>query len=153
MKLDFNLEEHLTSDEIKDIVKDELRERLREHFKKNPEVILSNLCYSIVQEEVNNVIPDYEMTLKAKVVELLNSDLRFQVFYRDSFYNKPSTAVQIIEQTVKDNQELIKERVRETIQNKDFSEEAWMKFESLTEDFCGNIYDFINIIKTKAGGN
>jgi len=56
-----------------------------------------------------------------------------------------------VEQTVKENQQLIKDKVIDCIQSADYTDEALMKFESLAESFTSNIYDFVEIMRTKNG--
>ena len=152
--MEIKIEDYLSDGEIKEIVQDELRNQIRKFFsgsEDNTQRLLSNLAYSVVQEEVNKIVPNYEDELVSKVAKLINEkDLSFQVFNYNYSTNAPvSFGAKVIENTVKENQQLIKDRVVEAIQNKDYSEEALLKLENLSETFTSNIYDFVELMRGK----
>ena len=152
--MEINFKDYLSDDEVKEIVQDELRIQVRKLFsgtEENTQRLLSNLAYSIVRDEVDKIVPNYEEQLVNKVAELVKSkDLSFHVFNYNYSTNAPTSfGSKVIEQTVKENQQLIKDKVVKTIQETDYSEQALMKFESLAEDFTSNIYDFVNLMRDK----
>ena len=152
--MEINFKDYLSDDEVKEIVQDELRIQVRKFFsgtEENTQRLLSNLAYSIVRDEVDKIVPNYEEELVNKVAELVKSkDLSFHVFNYHYSTNAPTSfGSKLIEQTVKENQQLIKDKVVKTIQETDYSEQALMKFESLADDFTSNIYDFVNLMRDK----
>jgi hypothetical protein len=60
-----------------------------------------------------------------------------------------SYGARLIEQTVIENKEVIKQKVVDAIQNKDYSDEALIKLENLSESFASNIYSFVELIRSK----
>jgi hypothetical protein len=102
---------------------------------------------------VNKIVPDYEQELIDKVVSLIRDkkSVGFTLFDFDTFSSGrgKSLGAKIVEQTVKENEQLIKNKVIETIQNADYTDEALMKFENLAESFTSNIYDFVDIMRSK----
>jgi hypothetical protein len=155
--MEIKIERYLNDSEIKEIVQDELRNQVRKFFsgtEENTQRLLSNLAYSIVRDEVDKIVPNYEEELINKVAELIKSkDLSFHVFNYHYSTNAPTSfGSKVIEQTVKENQQLIKDKVVKTIQETDYSEQALMKFESLADDFTSNIYDFVNLMRDKNNG-
>ena len=155
--MEIKIERYLDDSEIKEIVQDELRIQVRKFFsgtEENTQRLLSNLAYSIVRDEVDKIVPNYEGQLVNKVAELVKSkDLSFHVFNYHYSTNAPTSfGAKLIEQTVKENQQLIKDKVVKTIQEADYSEQALMKFESLADDFTSNIYDFVNLMRDKNNG-
>jgi hypothetical protein len=155
--MEINFKDYLSDDEVKGIVQDELRIQVRKFFsgtEENTQRLLSNLAYSIVRDEVDKIVPNYEEELINKVAELIKSkDLSFHVFNYHYSTNAPTSfGSKVIEQTVKENQQLIKDKVVKTIQETDYSEQALMKFESLADDFTSNIYDFVNLMRDKNNG-
>ena len=155
--MEINFKDYLSDNEVKEIVQDELRIQVRKLFsgtEENTQRLLSNLAYAIVRDEVDKIVPNYEEQLVNKVAELVKSkDLSFHVFnYHYSTNTPTSFGSKLIEQTVKENQQLIKEKVVKTIQETDYSEQALMKFESLADDFTSNIYDFVNLMRDKNNG-
>lgn len=152
--MEIKIERYLDDSEIKEIVQGELRIQVRKLFsgtEENTQRLLSNLAYSIVRDEVDKIVPNYEEQLVNKVAELVKSkDLSFHVFNYHYSTNAPTSfGAKLIEQTVKENQQLIKDKVVKTIQETDYSEQALMKFESLADDFTSNIYDFVNLMRDK----
>ena len=152
--MEIKIEHYLDHEAIKEVVEDELRNQVRKFFsgtEENTQRLLSNLAYSIVRDEVDKIVPNYEEELVNKVAELVKSkDLSFHVFNYHYSTNAPTSfGAKLIEQTVKENQQLIKDKVVKTIQEADYSEQALMKFESLAGDFSSNIYDFVNLMRDK----
>ena len=155
--MEINFKDYLSDDEVKEIVQDELRIQVRKLFsgtEENTQRLLSNLAYAIVRDEVDKIVPNYEEQLVNKVAELIKGkDLSFHVFNYHYSTNAPTSfGSKVIEQTVKENQQLIKDKVVKTIQETDYSEQALMKFESLADDFTSNIYDFVNLMRDKNNG-
>ena len=152
--MDIKITDYLQQHEIKEIVSDELRVQIREHFRneENARRLLSNLAYQLVSEEVEKIVPNYEKELIEKVVSLLNNKKAVSYRLFDFDYNTgnaKSLGAKIVENTVRENQQLIKDKVIDTIQNADYSEDALIKFESLAEEFTSNIYEFVEMMRTK----
>lgn len=152
--MDIKITDYLQQHEIKEIVSDELRAQIREHFRneENARRLLSNLSYQLVSEEVEKIVPNYEKELVEKVVSLLNDKKAVSYRLFDFDYNTgnaKSLGAKIVENTVRENQQLIKDKVIDTIQNADYSEEALIKFESLAEEFTSNIYEFVEMMRDR----
>ena len=152
--MDIKITDYLQQHEIKEIVSDELRIQIREYFRneENAKRLLSNLAYHMVTEEVEKIVPNYEKELVEKVVSLLNDkkSVSYRLFDFDyNTGNAKSLGAKIVENTVRENQQLIKDKVINTIQNADYSEEALIKFESLAEEFTSNIYEFVELVRNK----
>lgn len=152
--MEIKILDYLDESEIKEIVVSELREQIKTHFKdeQNSKRLLSNLAYHFVQEEINKIVPNYETELINKIAEMIKGkSLGFNMFDFDSYGNglNKSLGAKIVEQTILENRELIKNKIINEIQNRDYSEDAWLKFEFLAEQFISNIYDFVELIKTK----
>jgi len=152
--MEINIIDYLDEEEIKNICESEIRLQIREHFKteENAKRLLSNLAYHIVKEEINKIVPNYEQELVAKVISLIKGKhLEYQIFDFDSYGagRAKSLGAKIVEQTIKENESLIKQKVIDSIQNKDYSDEAWNKFEALAETFTHNIYEFVELMRNK----
>ena len=152
--MDIKITDYLQQHEIKEIVSDELRAQIREHFKneENARRLLSNLSYQLVSEEVEKIVPNYEKELVEKVVSLLNDKKAVSYRLFDFDYNTgnaKSLGAKIVENTVRENQQLIKDKVIDTIHNANYSEDALIKFESLAEEFTSNIYEFVEMMRDR----
>lgn len=152
--MEISFKDYLSHEEIKEIVSDELRLQIRQHFKneENANRLLSNLAYHIVSEEVDKIVPNHKEIIIKKVASLITkNDLHYHIYNFDTYRDGKAVSLgaKIIEETVRENKQLIKDRVIETIQNRDYNDDAWNKFESLAEDFTSNIYAFVDMMRTK----
>lgn len=153
--MDIKIEDYLDDKAIQEVVEDELRGQVRKHFanEENAKRLLTNLAYYIVRKEVNKIVPNFEQELIEKVASLIRdkSSVSFNLFDFDKYNSgrHKSLGAKIVEQTVEENRQLIKDKVVQTIQERDYSEDAWSKFEHLAEQFTSNIYDFVDLIKSK----
>ena len=153
--MEIKFEDYLSNEQIGEILQDELRLQVRKHFnnEENAKRLLSNLAYHIVKEEIEKIVPDYETSLVEKVSELITDkkSVCFNLFDFDTYSSgrNKSLGAKIVEQTVEENKQLIKDKVVEAIQNRDYSDEALIKLESLGEEFAGNIYNFVELMRVK----
>lgn len=151
--MEIRIEDYLNHEEIKETVQYELRNQVKAHFRdeENAKRLLSNLAYHIVQEEINKIVPNYHEDLVKKVAKLIEEkDLSFNTFNFDHFNGTAkSLGAKIVEETVKENKQLIKDKVVEAIQNKDYSDEALLQLERLSDSFASNIYDFVELMRVK----
>lgn len=122
--MEINIKDYLTESEIKEIIIDEFRSSLRNHLKDEKTVtrIISNAPYYKLYEVVDENLPEgYKEAIKNKVTELI-ADLSSYSVFRYSYLDdrKPeSLGSKIIESTVKENENLIKENVQKVINNSD----------------------------------
>ena len=153
--MEIKIENYLNHEEIKEVVIDELRLQVKKHFsnEENANRLLINLSYAIVKDEVDKIVPNHQEVLVKRVAGIINkeSDTAFCLFDFDNYGSgrRKSLGAKIVEETVAENKQLIKDKVIESIVNKDYSEEAWNKFESLAESFTSNIYDFVEAMRSK----
>ena len=154
MKKEIEIENYLSYNEIKEIVQDELRNQIRQLFKNEQEAerLLSNLSHEIVQQEVEKIVPNHQEKIVKKVASIINDkDISFYVFRHHYSTDAPqSTGAKILDEAVKANKELINEKVKETIINKDYSEIIWDKFENLADTFITNIYEITRLGREKS---
>lgn len=152
--MEIKIENYLDDEEIKEIVTDELRAQVRKHFinEDNAKRLLSNLSYHIVSEEVEKIVPNHKEVIVNKVAKLISEkDLSFHVYNFDAYNGGKarSLGAKIIEETISQNRDLIKEKVVNTIQEADYSEDAFITFERLAEQFTSNIYEFVELMRGK----
>lgn len=153
--MEIKIENYLDNETIREVVIDELRSQIKEHFKneENAKRLLSNLAYHIVREEIEKIVPNYEQELVDKVASLIQDkgSVSFNLFDFDKYGSgrSKSLGARIIEQTVEENKQLIKDKVLQAIQERDYSDEALLKLENLSENFSSNIYDFVELMRGK----
>lgn len=149
--MEINLTEYLTKEEVKEIVINEVKDQIRQFFKdeKNSMRLLSNLSYQIVFDEVDKIVPNCREMIVDKTTEVLKNSINYAVFHKSSFGSSASLATQIVEAAVKDNKEMINQKVKETITSHDYRDEIWSKFEELSETFISNIYSIVELGRKK----
>ena len=151
-KMEINIEDYLSHDEVKEIVIDRIRAEVAKLFndEENAKRILSNLSYQIVFDEVDKIIPNSKDVICQKTVNVINSkDFSFNVFRKGDAWSKASSAYLIMENTIKENKHLIEEKVKSTIENRDYTDDVWAKFEELGETFISNIYEIVRLGRQK----
>ena len=128
MEVSIKIEDYLSEEEIKDIAKEQIACSIREKFKKESDIerIITNLSYEFLFKAVSESIGEDSLEkIKNTVVSLLEDDshIRYLIWRRkDAWENEQSPAVDIMYQAIKDNHELIENRVYELISNYDFNE-------------------------------
>ena len=141
MNIDFK--DYLSEDEVKEIVSDTVREEVRKHFRDedNAQRIISNISYQIIFDEIDKVIPESKQMIIDKTIKAITDkeDMSFYVFYSGD-YGKKSLGYLIMEETVRDHKEVIKENIAKTILNFDYKSEVWNLWEKLGSDFMDIIY-------------
>lgn len=150
--MEINFTDYLSQGQIEEICNDELRNQIRSYFRdeNNANRLISNLSYQIMRDEIEKITPNYEKIIAEKVASLISEkDLSFHLFDFDSYGSgrNKSLGAKIYERTVEENKEIIKSRIVECIKKKDFSEEIFSKFESLSENFMGNIYELVELMR------
>ena len=147
--MEIKIEDYLSKEEIKEIVESELREQIKNHFQNetNSQRLLSNLSYHIIFNEIDKTIPNSQELIVSKTKSILNNIQSYSVFRDSTYGSQKSLAYKIMEDAVKNNTDLIHQKVKETIINKDYSKEIWNRFEQLGENFMDMIYKIAEIGK------
>lgn len=135
MNIDINIEDYLSKEEIKDECKMAIRHSIYDKYKKEAELdrLISNLSYEFIFTEIAQCInEDVETLIRNKVIELLKdgSSIRYELFRKaDAWDRETSVGYKILEQAIKDSENLIREKVTTVINNYDFgsSQEIYNK--------------------------
>lgn len=148
MKL--NIENYLSEDQKQEIAEDEYRRLIREELKtdsfgfntlnkkdrvSNAERLMSNAVHYILENECEEIL-DKSINLKQYIKEnvdktiLKKKDYTYYIFRsKGTFDREDSLGQQILNQAIEDNKDLIKERVKESI------EEFFKKDDTFLYDF------------------
>lgn len=144
--MEINIKDYLNEEDIKEVCKEEIRRLFRDE--ENAQRLLSNLSYTIVYDEIDKVIPNSRQIVIDKTLQVLNNIQSYSVF-RDDQWGKSSLAYRMMEETVINNRDLLDQKVKDAITNKDYSEEIWTKYEELAESFISNFYNIIELGRKK----
>ena len=128
MEININIEDYLSKEEIKEIAKEQISYAIKEKFRKESDIerIITNLSYEFLFKAVSEAIgKDSLEMIKDKVTELLMDDSHISYLLwrkKDAWENEESPAITIMNQSIKNNHDLIESKVYGLISNYDFNE-------------------------------
>ena len=159
-KLEINIKDYLTIDEIKDIIRDEFAASVARALSKEADLtrIIGNIAHEIVFDEVGKYIPNYKELLAKNIKQIIEKqDYRWQIFRcKDVWDREEGPGLTIIKETLKANKDSIKKRVEDAINNFDIkmlvSEYLNKEMEDVACEF-GKISDFLYEISSRRKEN
>lgn len=134
MEIKVNIKNYLSEEEIKEICKDTMREIIKEQFRSEADVdrVISNLSYEFLFKQISESIgKDATTLIKSKVKKLLQNDsaIKYELFRRaDSWDRQESVGYTILKQAIKDNSDLINQRVKDIIDTYNFGNRQEIKY-------------------------
>ena len=155
-EIKLNVSDYLSHEEIKDLCIEQVKHEIQKFFRdeENAQRLLYNLSYQFVFDEIDKVIPNSRELIVSKTMEVLNKIESYHVFRHHYSSDVPqSTGAKIINQCVINNHELINDKVKETIINRDYSEEIWSRYEELADSFMSNFYEIVRLGREKSKSN
>ena len=155
-KLEINLEDYLTTDEIKDVIRDEFAASVAKTLSKETDLtrIIGNIAHEMVFDEVKKYIPEFKELLVENVKELIEKkNFEWYMFRgKDVWDKEEGPGLTIIKKTLNSNKETIKKRIEDDINNFDIkaliSDYLGKKVEEVADEFS-KISDFLYAISPK----
>lgn len=138
--MEINFKDYMTGEEIKKIIVDEFKSLV----KKDTERILSNVSYQLGDSFIKEFISENDLAfVKEKVTEILHDKqtISYRLFSERNAWdtNKLLKVSEIIEQTIMNNMDILKDKTIESMKNIDVDKLT----EFLTENFDSVISAFI----------
>lgn len=138
--MEINFKDYMTYEEIKKIIVDEFKSLV----KKDTERILSNVSYQLGDSFIKEFISENDLAfVKEKVTEILHDKqtISYRLFSERNAWdtNKLLKVSEIIEQTIMNNMDILKDKTIESMKNIDVDKLT----EFLTENFDSVISAFI----------
>lgn len=117
MKVDIS--KYISEDEIKQMVHDEIRESIQRKIKEDIDRIIVNSAYEAVWDAVDeNFDMNSQQVLKDKIINIINDMTSFNVFKSPNAWEREiNMPYGLLMQTVKNNTDLIEEKVKSEISN------------------------------------
>jgi hypothetical protein len=138
MDLTIRLEDYVTPEEIKAIAMETIRESIWRTFSQdetNINRLISNLSYEFIFKAVSDAIgEDAQAKISNKVRELLDDDssIRYNLWRRKDVWQKDeSPAIVILDKAIKDNEDLIRNKVMQSIDSFDFGDVKETMYDTL----------------------
>lgn len=126
MNIEINISDYLSKEEIKEECKCAIRHLIYNTYNNESRIdtLISNLSYEFLFKQISKCInKDAETLIKNKVIELLEDDsnIKYELFRKANAWDREtSVGYKILEQAIKDSENLIREKVTTTINNYDF---------------------------------
>ena len=153
MEFKVEVSDYVSESEIKDIVKEEVRSQvgysIKEMFEKEDDIrrILCNTAYTAIEMEVEKLIPYYKETIASDVKKVIDKhDLKYEVYHDSMGFGNESLGTQIIHKAIKDNSDVITEKVEKLIKEYDIKELIEKTFKDKIQEFAdkfGSVADML----------
>lgn len=129
--MEINVEDYLDRDEIKDIIKNQIRYIVE----RDAERLLTNSAYYVVFKAVDEALDNSAKELiKAKAIAIINDLSEYSVFKKkDAWETDDSIAYQVLQEAMNENKDLIKQKVREAIENRDYEKDIQNSMDYISE--------------------
>lgn len=97
--------------------------------------VIGNISHHIVFKAVQEHIPNVEQLIKAKTLDILQSDsLRYQVFKRKDLWEaEESLAITYMLSTIKENKDMFQQKIKSQLENYDATDDIKKE---LANTFC-----------------
>lgn len=115
MNINIDIKDYVSEEEIKDIIGDEIRRSVRYHMNNEAELsrIITNISYKELWKQIELEVPNCEKTLKEKTIERIRNISDYDIFRRkDSYGAEDSLATKLIDECVKENKNIINDKVK-----------------------------------------
>ena len=115
MNINIDIKDYVNEEEIKDIIEDEIRRSVRYHMNNEAELsrIITNISYKELWKQIELEVPNCEKTLKEKTIERIRNISDYDIFRRkDNFGAEDSLATKLIDECVKENKNIINDKVK-----------------------------------------
>lgn len=122
-EITIRVEDYLSNEEIKEICKDYVRSTLYGHSDAHKERVLLNMAYNSAHSIIDDILTDVDkVRLRKDVLKLLKNPSSTMIFRKkDAWGSEDSAAYLEVKRTVAENLDLIRSRVIEAIQLRDYS--------------------------------
>lgn len=125
MKIEFNIEDYVTNEEIKNACEEAIYANSYNRLALlDIDTVISNSSYKIIWKVLDEKFDkNLEEILCKKCEDIINNLSAFSVFRdKDSFNSKKSVGQEILDQKVKESEGLIEKKINEIIESYDFNE-------------------------------
>ena len=155
-----NIDDYLSEEEKKEIAVDVFRTQVKNELfnstdgtvQSDAEVqrVIGNITAAIVFKEVQKYIPDAKEKIKKKTEQALNKDISYYVFRKkDAWEKEESLAITYINESVKDNRDHLKARVKKTLESFDLMDSLREEVATLFDNMGSNFYSLSELFIKK----
>lgn len=143
MKIEINIKDYMSDEEIKSIIEDEIVKETRRTLCNEKEItrILTNISYYELWRKIEEEVPNCQEIIKEKTKEKMLEISKFDIFQkRDDFMErKESLAQQFLNESVNENKNIINDKVK-TIMNELSLTDIKYNIQSIIEQYIENLF-------------
>lgn len=130
--MEIKIEDVMSIEEIKEIARESFITAIQKRMNIDCERILTNHAYHICEDYINmHLTNEQKELIKDNVTSIINNMTEYSIFRQPNHWDHGSVACDILIESVRSNQEKIKEKVTEIITNFNYAEKL--------ESHCGDI--------------
>lgn len=143
MKIEINIKDYMSDEEIKSIIEDEIVKETRRTLCNEKEItrILTNISYYELWKKIEEEVPNFQEIIKEKTKEQMLEISKFDIFRkRDDFLEeRDSLAQQFLNESVNENKNIINDKVK-TIMNELSLSDIKYNIQSIIEQYIENLF-------------
>lgn len=145
IKLEINVRDYLSDEDILEIVKDEVRNSIRNNNEDNLTRIIKNASHYWFRDIVSEVMGEnFNEKIEEQVKEILSKVSEYTIVRDGSYGENPSKAYLLIQEYVEKHKSILENRVKEKIGNlSEFNVLGYEGREQIANSVSQAIYDVV----------
>lgn len=141
--MEINIKDYMSDEEIKAIIEDEIVRETRKTLCNEKEItrILTNISYYELWKKIEEEVPNCQEIIKEKTKERILEISKFDIFQkRDDFLEyKDSLAQQILNESVKENKNIIDDKVKKIMNELSLTDIKY-NIQSIIEQYIEDLF-------------
>ena len=141
--MEINIKDYMSDEEIKAIIEDEIVRETRKTLCNEKEItrILTNISYYELWKKIEEEVPNCQEIIKEKTKEKILEISKFDIFQkRDDFLEyKDSLAQQILNESVKENKNIIDDKVKKIMNELSLTDIKY-NIQSIIEQYIEDLF-------------
>lgn len=146
--IEINLNEFVSSDDIREICLDEVRMAIRKQFKTDADTkrIISNIGYEIIKNEVEKIIPNFTDMIVEQTSRICKEGIGTYTVFSKAYGwgDKDSLGLTILNEEVKNNRDIIKQKVINVFNSISENDIGYVVGDMIKEVFIDRINNNVN---------
>lgn len=147
-KIEIDVDEFISSDDIREICLDEIRMAIRKQFKTDADTkrIIGNIGYEIIKNEIEKIIPNFTEMIAEQTTQICKAGIgTYTVFSKaNGWGDKDSLGLIILNEEIENNRDIIKQKVIEVFNNISENDIGYVVGDIIKEVFIDRINNNVN---------
>lgn len=147
-KIEIDVDEFISSDDIREICLDEIRMAIRKQFKSDSDTkrIIGNIGYEIIKNEIEKIIPNFTEMIAEQTTQICKAGIgTYTVFSKaNGWGDKDSLGITILNEEIENNRDIIKQKIIEVFNNISENDIGYVVGDIIKEIFTDKIKVKVN---------